>query len=234
VLEALRSGLPLAHVYIQEGLGNRPPIRELVFKIRAAHIPLSPVPKRRLDAWAEGGNHQGVAATVAAAAARGEDELDALMTGREDPRILVLDGVQDPHNLGALVRVAEAAGVSAVIVPRHHSAPLSAVAMKASAGALAWHPVVQVTNLTRTLEFLKTQGFFVWAATPQGRVRYDEAPWSGPVALVMGGEGRGIRPLVLRQADDTVRLPMQGRIQSLNVSTAAAVLLFEILRRSSR
>lgn len=232
VLEALRSGLPLSHLYIQDGLADKMPLRDLIFKGREARVPLSQVPKRRLDDWAAGGNHQGVVAALAAVAARTEDTLEELLGGIDNPRVLVLDGVQDPHNLGAIVRVADASGVSAVIVPRHGSAPLSPVAMKASAGALAWHPVVQVTNLSRTLEFLKTQGFFVWAAVPEGRALYDEVKWSGPVALVLGGEGRGIRPLVLRHADDTVRLPMEGRIQSLNVSTAAAVFLFEILRQT--
>jgi 23S rRNA (guanosine2251-2'-O)-methyltransferase len=231
VLEALRSGLPLSRIYIQDSLADKMSLRELSFKAREAHVPLSQAPRRRLDELAATGNHQGVVALLAAVAARDEADLESLVAGVANARVLVLDGVQDPHNLGAIVRVADAAGVCAVVVPRHGSAPLSPAAMKASAGALAWHPVVQVTNLSRTLEYLKTLGFFIWAAVPEGRLLYDKVSWSGSVALVLGGEGRGIRPLVLRHADDTVRLPMEGRIQSLNVGTAAAVFLFEMLRQ---
>jgi 23S rRNA (guanosine2251-2'-O)-methyltransferase len=232
VLEALRAGMPLSRVYVQDTIAGAPSLRPLLARVREAGVPVSEVPRRRLDEWVPHATHQGLMATVAAVAARMEADLDELVAGVENPRVIVLDGVQDPHNLGAIVRVADAAGASAVIVPRHHSAPLSPAAMKASAGALAWRPVVQVTNLSRTLEHLKTLGFFIWAAVPDGHVLYDEVRWAGAVALVLGGEGRGIRPLVLRHADDTVRLPMQGRIQSLNVGTAAAVLLFEILRQT--
>ncbi len=233
VLEALRAGQPLARLYVQDTLAARMPLSGLAARAASLGVPVHRVPRRRLDEWTAGAVHQGVVAVVAAVGLHPEEELERLVRSGPDPLVLVLDGVQDPHNLGAVARIADVVGAVAVVIPKHGSAPLSAVAMKASAGALAWVPVVAATNLSRTLEDLKAWGLFIWAAVPDGQVLYTEVDWRGGVALVVGGEGRGIRPLVVRHADGTVRLPMRGRVGSLNVAAATAVLAYEVLRQRS-
>jgi 23S rRNA (guanosine2251-2'-O)-methyltransferase len=177
-------------------------------------------------------HHQGVVARVAGARYADIDQLLRVSVERgEPPFILALDNVQDPRNLGAVLRTAEVVGVHGVILPKHHAVGLTPAVAKAAAGALEWIPVARVSNLAQSLEGLKAERLWVIGSAVQG----GEAPWatdlSGPLCLVFGGEGQGLRPIVARACDVLVTLPMHGRVESMSVSAAAAALCYEVLRQ---
>ena len=189
------------------------------------------VPRETLDGMAGGGVHQGVVARLAPAAAMDENDLyDLLERLQEPPFLLVLDGVQDPHNLGACLRTADAAGAHAVIVPRDRAAGLTPAARKAAAGAAETVPLVQVVNLARCLRALKDRGIWVAGAEAGGTPAF-QADLSGPLALVLGAEGSGLRRLTREHCDLLLSLPMRGAVESLNVSVAAGILLYLALAR---
>jgi len=187
------------------------------------------VSKDQLDMFAPGLRHQGVIAAVEAADYHGEEALDLPAT--PDRLVLVLDGVQDPHNLGACLRTAEAVGVTAVIIPKDRAVGLTPVARKAAAGAAERVPVVAVTNLVRTLEKLKGLGYWVTGLAGEVEDSIYDVDLTGPTVLVMGGEGEGLRRLTGETCDRLVQIPMVGKIESLNVSVAAAVCLYEAFRQ---
>ncbi len=192
-----------------------------------------------LDELAGGGRHQGVVAELRAGAGGESDALDwgepellaALDTGDTPALVLVLDGVTDPHNLGACLRSADAAGVTAVVVPKDRSAPLNEVARKVACGAAETVPLVTVTNLARTLEALKARGVWLYGAAGEAEQSLYEVDLSGRIGLVMGAEGAGLRRLTREHCDHLVRLPMAGAVSSLNVSVATGVCLFEAVRQ---
>lgn len=199
---------------------------------------LSPVPRQELDRLAGNGpdglRHQGVLARMQAPAPGNESDLLELLTGLETPPLLlVLDGVQDPRNLGACLRSADAAGVHAVVVPRDRAAELTAVARKTAAGAAESVPLFVVTNLARCLRELRSAG--VWLVGLAGEAETDlyQARLTGPLAMVLGAEGSGLRRLTREHCDELLRIPMAGSVESLNVSAATAVCLFEALRQRS-
>jgi 23S rRNA (guanosine2251-2'-O)-methyltransferase len=232
VLEALRAGQPVSRVLVARGASHLGPLHEIVQEARAQGVIVQTVDRRRLDTLAGGVVHQGVAALVAAAPTVDvEDLLQRARARNEAPFLMALDGVEDPHNLGAIIRTAEAAGAHGVIIPKRRAAGLSPVVARASAGALAHLPVAQVGNLASALDRLKAAGVWVVGADPSGRERYDEVSLAPPLALVVGSEGRGLHRLVREQCDRVVRIPLRGRVASLNVSVAAALLLFEVARR---
>ena len=175
--------------------------------------------------------HQGVAADVAPLAAWTEDELLTALQGVKAPLLLALDGVQDPHNLGACLRSADACGVLALIVPRDRAAQLTATVRKVAVGAAETTPVAAVTNLARTLKLLKESGFWVIGADPAGEKRPQDVDLQGPLVLVLGAEGTGLRQLTRQHCDFLVRLPQLGAVESLNVSVAAGMLLYEAVRQ---
>jgi 23S rRNA (guanosine2251-2'-O)-methyltransferase len=154
-----------------------------------------------------------------------------LLFKAEKPLIVVLDGVEDPHNFGAVIRTSEACGASGIVVPERHSAPLNATVFKASAGASAHLPVSRVTNLVNAIEDMKKQGLWVVGVDPKAKKLWTEYDYTGPVAVVLGGEHRGLRRLVREHCDILVQLPMLGKIESLNISVAAAVVLYEVVRQ---
>ena len=214
-------------------LGGRADDRmEVVLKLaREQGIACQAVRRDTLDGMAEGGAHQGVVARLAPAAALDESDLDALLDRLDEPPLLlVLDGVQDPHNVGACLRSADAAGVHAVIIPRDRAAGLTPAARKAAAGAADTVPLVRVVNLARCLRNLKARGVWLVGAEA-GAPSVFETDLSGPLALVLGGEGAGLRRLTRETCDLLVSLPMKGRVESLNVSVAAGVLLYLALAR---
>jgi 23S rRNA (guanosine2251-2'-O)-methyltransferase len=233
VLEALRSGRPVHRVLLATGAEERGTLADLLALARQRGVRVETVPRSLLDAAASSGANQGVVALIAELRPIGLDELLALpLAGPEPPFFLALDGVEDPRNLGALARSAGAAGCHGVVVPRHRAAPLSAVAVKASAGALLHVPVAEVVNLARALERLRQAG--VWCV---GLDAGAEASLFGidladePVCVVVGGEGAGLRRLVREACDVLVRIPMAGQIGSLNAAVAGALALFEVRRR---
>ncbi|SFM42788.1 23S rRNA Gm-2251 2'-O-methyltransferase [Ectothiorhodospira mobilis] len=216
---------------VQQGRDD-PRMAALLDRAQAAALPVRRVPRGDLDRACGGGRHQGVLARVAAARAVEERDLpDRVMQAGQEALLLVLDGVTDPHNLGACLRTADAAGASAVIAPRDRAAGLTAVARKVACGAAESVPFVQVTNLARSLDLLKDLGVWVVGTEGEAQDSLYAADLTGPVALVLGAEGRGMRQLTARHCDARVHLPMQGQVESLNVSVAAGVCLYEAVRQ---
>jgi 23S rRNA (guanosine2251-2'-O)-methyltransferase len=236
VIEALRGSRRVDRVVVAAGAAERGTLAELLELAGKEGVPVSTVPRSLLDAHAETGAHQGVAAVVSEVESIELDELLAVpLSGPEPPFFLALDGVEDPHNLGALVRSAEAAGCHGVVLPRHRSAPLSATAVKSSAGALEHVPVAEVANLTRALERLRAAG--LWCIGLDGEAEsslFDLELADEPVCVVVGSEGAGLHRLVRETCDVLVRIPMAGQVASLNASVAGALALFEVRRRRDR
>lgn len=216
----------------QEARNSR--LDPLVEQARAAGIEVRRVPRAELDLLSVGERHQDVIAQFTPANVLGERDLETLLQGAGNPPlVLVLDGVQDPHNLGACLRTAEAAGVDFVIMTKDKSAPLSAVARRAAAGAAELLPIIQATNLARVLRALKKAGVWLAGTSDAAAQSLYEADLTGPLALVVGGEGQGMRRLTEELCDYRVQIPMQGAVESLNVSVATAVCLFEIMRQNA-
>ncbi|MBN2885788.1 MAG: 23S rRNA (guanosine(2251)-2'-O)-methyltransferase RlmB [Chromatiaceae bacterium] len=207
-------------------------LAELAELARAAGVQVRQVAREELDRVAEGANHQGALAWVRVPAARSERDLDALLDAlAEPPLLLLLDGVQDPHNLGACLRSADGAGAQAVIAPRDHAVGLTPVVCKVASGAAESVPYVQVTNLARTLDWLKERGLWLIGTAGEAETDLYATTLTGPLGLVMGGEGKGLRRLTRERCDALVRLPMRGQVESLNVSVAAGVCLYEARRQ---
>ncbi len=226
VREALRAGRILDRVLVARGAAGTK-LQEIIDLCRQAGIAVRFVDREELDRLSGRGVHQGVIALGAAHAYSGLSDV----LGRD--LLLVLDGVEDPHNLGAIVRTAHAAGAAAVIVPERRSAGLTDTAAKAAAGALEYLPVVRVGNISRSLEELKRSGYWIYGLDERGDALYHEVDFTKPTVLVLGGEGRGLHQHVREHCDFVIRIPMAGPIASLNVSVAAGVVLFEWRRRQA-
>jgi 23S rRNA (guanosine2251-2'-O)-methyltransferase len=227
VAEALREGRPLERVLIAQGAGG-PRLQEIIDLARRASVPVRFEPRGGLDRLAGTSAHQGV---VALGAARKYADLEA---AKSSQLVVVLDGVEDPHNLGAIIRTAHAAGAGAVIIPERRAAGITDVVAKAAAGALEHLPVVRVTNVNRSLEELKERGYWIYGLDERGAESYDQVEYAVPTVMVLGGEGKGLHDQVKKHCDMLVRIPLAGKISSLNVSVAAGVVLFEYRRRHSR
>ncbi|HUI81260.1 MAG TPA: 23S rRNA (guanosine(2251)-2'-O)-methyltransferase RlmB [Bryobacteraceae bacterium] len=226
VTEALRSGRPLDRVLVAHGAGG-PRVQVIVDLARQAEVPVRFEPRSALDRVAGTSAHQGV---VALGAAKKYADLGAVST---TGILVLLDGVEDPHNLGAIIRTAHAAGAAGVVIPERRAAGLTDVVAKAAAGALEHLPVIRVTNINRTLEELKERGYWVYGLDERGAEDYDRVEFAKPAALVLGAEGKGLHEHVRKHCDALVRIPMAGKISSLNVSVAAGIVLFEWKRRSA-
>jgi 23S rRNA (guanosine2251-2'-O)-methyltransferase len=207
-------------------------LAELLELARIERIPIESKSTAELDGLAAGGLHQGVLATIQAAGPMAEDEWLVRLSALSHPAlVLVLDGVQDPHNLGACLRTADAVGADAVVVPKDRAAGLTPVVRKVAAGAAETVPFVQVTNLARTLRELKELGLWVVGTDGEATMAHHAADLAGPLAVVMGAEGSGMRRLTREHCDLIVKLPLKGAVESLNVSVAAGVMLYEALRQ---
>lgn len=214
-------------------------MRQFLQRAHEAGVRVIEAPGSRLSGLAGGANHQGVVARVQAIASlRTLDEVLDSLDARDEaerrsdpPLLLVLDGVTDPHNLGACLRVADAAGVHAVIVPKDHSCGLNATVAKVASGAAETVPFLMVTNLARTLDELKARGIWVVGTSDDAPRSLYQGDWRGPMAWVLGSEGKGLRALVRRTCDELVAIPMRGAVESLNVSVASAVCLYEVVRQ---
>ncbi|MDR2909406.1 MAG: 23S rRNA (guanosine(2251)-2'-O)-methyltransferase RlmB [Oscillospiraceae bacterium] len=230
VAELLSSDRPVECLMIQKGTEGG--AGKLIALAKARGVPVKTADVKRLDELSGGGRHQGA---VALTGAQSYVELeDILGAGRDKPLLLVLaDGIEDPHNLGALIRTAESAGAHGLILPSRRSAGLSGVVAKASAGAIMHLPAARVAGLPETIEKLKKAGIWVYGADMAGEP-YDQTDFSGPVALVMGGEGKGLGRLVKERCDRLVSIPMRGRTEALNVSVAAGIILYEIARQRDK
>jgi 23S rRNA (guanosine2251-2'-O)-methyltransferase len=226
VAEALRAGRPLDRILIAQGAGG-PRMQEIIDMARRASTPVRFEPRGALDRLAGSSAHQGVVAMGAASQYAAFDAAAAAQL------VVVLDGVEDPHNLGAIIRTAHAAGAGAVIIPERRAAGLTDVVAKAAAGALEYLPITRVTNINRALEGLKEKGYWIYGLDERGAQTYDQTDYAAPTAFVLGGEGKGLHEQVRKHCDMLIRIPMAGKISSLNVSVAAGVVLFEWKRRAS-
>ena len=231
VKAALKQNLALSELLVDAGRrDNR--IREVMTLAEAAGVKCRKLPGRALDEEVGETGHQGVALRLRQQQAQDEPYLKALLKRLDEaPLLLVLDGVQDPHNLGACLRTADAAGVDALIIPRDRSAGLTATVRKVASGAAETVPLIQVTNLSRTLKWLKSEGVWLIGTAGEAQQTLYETDLKGPLALVMGGEEKGLRRLTREQCDLLVKLPMAGSVESLNVSVAAGVSLYEAVRQ---
>lgn len=227
VREALRARRPFEKIVIAKGAAG-PRIQEIVDLCRENSIPVRFEPREALDRASKGVSHQGV---VAFGAAHDYVDLDSVTDAAR--LLVVLDGVEDPHNLGAIIRTAHAAGANAVITAERRAAPLTETVSRAAAGALEHLPVARVTNISQTLERLKQRGFWIYGLDERGSELYDRVEFASPTVIVLGGEGKGLHQGVQKHCDVLVRIPMAGAVSSLNVSVAAGVVLFEWRKRSA-
>lgn len=231
IREALKAGIALDSVYVTAKGG---PLSPLIAECEQAGAVVKVVHPAKLDAMAGGANHQGIVALGSCIKpATLDDIFNAAAEKGEKPLILIADEIEDPHNLGALIRSAECAGAHGVITCKHRSAALSGVVSKSSAGAAAYLPVVRVTNLVNTIKELQQRGVWVYGADMGGKP-YDELDFRGSTALVIGSEGNGLGRLVSQTCDDRISIPMCGRVNSLNASVAGGILLFEAAAQRRR
>lgn len=230
VLEAFRSGKTIDKLYVLDGCQDGP-VRSITREARKHDTIINYVTKDRLDQISETGKHQGVIAVSAAYDyAEVEDILALAEKKGEPPFILILDGIEDPHNLGAIIRTANQAGAHGVIIPKRRAVGLTPTVARTSAGAINYVPVAKVTNLSNTMKELKERGMWFVCADMDGTLMYD-MDLTGPIGLVIGNEGDGVSPLVKKNCDMVASIPMKGDIDSLNASVAAGILSYEIVRQ---
>ena len=230
ILEVLRSGRDIEKIMVARG-NVEGTIKRIVAMAAEKGVVIQEVSRQKLDEISQTKNHQGVIAIVSAHNYVEVDDILAVAKERqEDPFLLLLDGITDPHNLGAILRTAECAGVHGVVIPKRRSVGLNATVGKTSAGALEYMPVARVTNIVRTMEYLKKQGLWIACADMKGLDHFD-TNMKGALALVIGSEGDGVSRLVKENCDFTVSIPMYGKISSLNASVAAGLLMYEVVRQ---
>jgi 23S rRNA (guanosine2251-2'-O)-methyltransferase len=231
IMEALRGKRKVHKIYVQEGRAGKK-VEELLRLAQKKGIFCQYVDKERLDGIYTSANHQGIVAQVDNYEYSSVDEIleQAALSGQE-PFILILDGIEDPQNLGSIIRTAECAGVHGIIIPQHSSAEVTAAVVRASAGAVEHIRIARETNLVSCIQRLKEQGLWVVGASMEGSQEYFHSQLPSPTALVIGGEGTGIRRLVRQNCDLLIRIPMLGSIASLNASVAAGLIMYEVMRQ---
>lgn len=233
VNEALKSNREINYILISRG-NNSGSILPIVAMAKNKGIPIKECNHKKLDFMCSGAPHQGIIAVAASYKySELEDIFDLSKSRGEDPFIIIADEIEDPHNLGAIIRSAECAGAHGIIIPKRRSSSLTYVVSKASAGAIEYIPIVRVTNIASTLDDLKKRGIWIYGADMDGQTCYN-TDLTGPVALVVGNEGKGISRLIKEKCDIILSLPVKGTISSLNASVAAGVLMYEILRQKSQ
>ncbi len=231
VLEALRAGRAIRKIILAQGIKEDAVIREIIASAQKNSISIQRVDRQQIFDLSGSDVHQGIIAETEPYKYKTmEDIIDKAKVSQRPPFVIVLDRITDPHNLGSIIRTAEGCGAHGVVIPQRNACGITPAVVKASAGAVEHIPVARVVNITRTLNWLKQQGFWVIGADMEG-IPYYRADLTGPVALVLGSEGKGIGRLVKENCDLLVSIPMMGRIQSLNVSVAGAILMYEILRQ---
>ncbi|MCT8136413.1 23S rRNA (guanosine(2251)-2'-O)-methyltransferase RlmB [Anaerobacillus sp. CMMVII] len=231
VLEALRSGHTINKIWIGEGT-QKGQVNQILDLAKENGIQFQFVPKKKLESLVDATNHQGVVASVAAYEYAEIDDLFAKAQEKgEEPFFLLLDEIEDPHNLGSILRTADAAGAHGVIIPKRRAVGLTATVAKASTGAIEYVPVVRVTNLARTMDDLKKRGLWFAGTDAAGDTDFRQASFDLPIGLVIGSEGKGMSRLIKEKCDFLLRVPMLGKVTSLNASVAASLLMYEVLRK---
>jgi len=229
VAEAIKSGRTMEKLLISKGSEKN--LSQIIAMAKDRGIPVYYNDKSRMDKISDGAAHQGVAAYVSSYEyCEIEDMIDRAEKKGEAPFLIILDGIEDPHNLGAIIRSADGAGAHGVIIPKRRAVGITGVVAKASAGAVEYVPVARVSNVVQTIEKLKKEGFWI-AAVDMSDTPYYKSDLSGKIAVVIGNEGEGISPLVKKNCDFTVSMPMMGSVQSLNASNAAAIVMYEVRRQ---
>ncbi|MBW4827824.1 MAG: 23S rRNA (guanosine(2251)-2'-O)-methyltransferase RlmB [Clostridiaceae bacterium] len=230
VLESLKNNREVEKILISKGQ-LKGSVNKIVGMAKDKRIPIQYVDKKRLDTISKGNTHQGVAALVTPYTyASIDDILNKAKSLEEDPFIIVLDEIEDPHNLGSIIRTAECGGVHGIIIPKRRSATVTQTVVKSSAGAVEHMLIAKVTNITDTLKELKEKGLWVYGADIEGEEYYFQRDFNGPKVLVIGNEGKGISRLVKENCDFLMKIPMLGKISSLNASNAASILIYEVVR----
>ena len=235
VMEALRAGRTINKLYVlklAEGARPDPVLSRIINLARENHVPIMEVPRQNLDTMSQTHNHQGV---IAQAASHEYMDIDEILKRAEEkgetPLLLALDELKDAYNLGSILRIADAAGVSGVIIPQHRSIGLDSMVAKASAGAIEYVPVARVNNLSRTLLELKEKGFWVAGTDAEGTNQYTDDVWSGPMVIVIGSEGEGMNKNIKDKCDYLLSIPMAGSVNSLNAAVAAGIVVFEAVKQ---
>ncbi|MFH0989066.1 MAG: 23S rRNA (guanosine(2251)-2'-O)-methyltransferase RlmB [bacterium] len=230
VLEALKHGVPIQKIFLAHG-GHGEILQQLRYLAKQRGVPVSEVNKEKLHELSPETLHQGV---IAITSTTREYEIENLLEipvlKKEAPYFVILDGIEDPHNIGAIIRTAECAGVHGIILQKHHSPPLNETVIKASAGAALHLPIARVTNIAQTIDLLKQHGCWIVGTAVDAEKKYFELDFTMPLAIVIGSEGRGMRRLVKEQCDFLIRIPLRGSLDSLNASVASALVLFEVSR----
>ena len=230
ILEVLRSGRDIEKIFVLRG-NPEGTIRRIIAQASEKGVVIQEVSRQKLDEMSQTKNHQGIIAIVSAHDyVEVDDILEAASAKNEHPFIIILDGITDPHNLGAIIRSAETAGAHGVIIPKRRSVGLTATVGKTSAGAIEYLPVARVTNIAKTIDDFKKMGVWITCGDMSG-TDYFEASLDGPIAIVIGSEGTGVSRLVKEKCDFTVSIPMYGKISSLNASVAAGLLMYEVIRQ---
>ena len=226
ILEALKNDKPIDTLLVKKGeyAGS---VKVITAMAREKGILIKEMSREKLDEISKSNNHQGI---IAMCSPKGYVSVDEILEGAASPLVVILDGITDPHNFGAIIRTAEACGVSGIIIPKRRAAGLSPVVGKASAGALEYVKIARVSNLVSAIKELKARGLWIYCADMEGGPLF-EADISGPAAIVVGGEGEGVSRLVRESCDFAVRIPMLGKIGSLNASVAAALMMYEAVRK---
>ncbi|KPU26547.1 RNA methyltransferase [Caloranaerobacter sp. TR13] len=233
VLEALKSNRNIEKIMIAKG-AEKGSVKKIKAIAKEKGIVIQYVDRNKLDSISYANSHQGVIAIASAYEYKTvEDILNYAKNRNEDPFIIILDGIKDPHNLGAIMRTAECAGVHGIIIPKRRSVGLTPVVAKSSAGAIEYLPVAKVSNIVYTMEELKEKGIWICAADMDGESNYYEKDLRGPLAIVIGSEGEGMSRLVKEKCDFLVKIPMKGNVTSLNASVAASILIYEVLKQRS-
>ena len=236
VIEALKAKRPIEKILILRGSHGKP-IQMIKSLARENGVIVTEVDKHKFRSLTQSESAQGV---VAIAGVKEYDDLDTLLenissaSGAKRPFLLILDEITDPHNIGALIRTAECAGVDGIILPKHHAASLTDTVLKTSAGAVEHIPVSRVTNVANTIDRLKEDGYWIVGADGTADKLYDEIDFTLPVAIIIGAEGKGMRRLVKDKCDFLVRIPLKGKIESLNASVAGAIIMYEVVRQRER
>lgn len=231
VLEALKAGRDINKILVASG-ASEGSIKQILAMAKDKKVIVQKVERSKLDALSESDNHQGVIAYVAAYDYQDLDEvMDRVEAEGREPFVVICDEINDPHNLGSIIRTANAVGADCVIIPKRRSVGITAVVAKTSAGAIEYMPVCRVNNLSQTIEKLKQRGLWVAAADMDGTSEHFKANLKGKMAIVVGSEGAGISRLVKEHCDYVVRIPMKGAVTSLNASVAASILMYEVFRQ---
>ncbi|GCF94201.1 23S rRNA (guanosine(2251)-2'-O)-methyltransferase RlmB [Enterococcus florum] len=229
-VEALQAGRGNKLFLLEDARGEK--IEQLKQLAKAQSVPVKWVPKQKLDKLSDSGVHQGIVLGITPYEYLSLETLLDTISNTEAPFLLILDGLEDPHNFGSILRTADASGVSGVIIPKHRSVGITPVVTKASTGAVEYVPIARVTNLSQAIKHLKEAGYWVFGTDMQG-TDYRQWKVSGPIALIIGNEGKGMSAGLKKDVDEMVTIPMTGHVQSLNASVAASLLMYEVLRKRS-